>query len=182
MGLIRYSCSHISGSQEPIPHQIWTVDVFHHTPPIHGIQNAEMKEKFFVTSSLLYSTGFRNLIAWVQSLLDRCCDLRSHIPEQSWTWALLMHHVIILHHSLSWSAQCYRTQLCSSSYQHLNHSIDVGHVCKSDYFPSEETGDSIMTNVENTTYLTVAVHSSHTTNLGLKFLNFGFDFTFLERI
>ena len=28
-------------------HQIWAVDVFHHAPPIHGIQNAEMQKKFF---------------------------------------------------------------------------------------------------------------------------------------
>ena len=35
-------------------HQIWAVDV-HHAPPIHGIQNAEMQKKFFVSSSLLYS-------------------------------------------------------------------------------------------------------------------------------
>ena len=26
-------------------HQIWAVDVFHHAPPIHGIQNAEMQKK-----------------------------------------------------------------------------------------------------------------------------------------
>ena len=26
-------------------HQIWAVDVFHHAPPIHGIQNTEMKKK-----------------------------------------------------------------------------------------------------------------------------------------
>ena len=37
------------------PHQIWTVDVFHHAPLIHGIQDAEMQKKFFVTSTLLYS-------------------------------------------------------------------------------------------------------------------------------
>ena len=37
------------------PHQIWTVDVFHHARRIYGIQNAEMQKKFFVTSSLLYS-------------------------------------------------------------------------------------------------------------------------------
>ena len=62
-------------------YQIWAIDFFHHAPPIHGIQNAEMqknktkqnktkqkndtwypkrwnekkKKKFFVTSSLLYS-------------------------------------------------------------------------------------------------------------------------------
>ena len=43
-------------------HQILAVDVFHHAPPIHDIQNAEMqkkkkkkKKKFFVMSSLLYS-------------------------------------------------------------------------------------------------------------------------------
>ena len=30
------------------PHQIWTVDVFHHAPPIHGIQNAEMQKKVFL--------------------------------------------------------------------------------------------------------------------------------------
>ena len=36
-------------------HPIWAVDVFHHAPPIHGIQNTEIKKKFFVTSSLLYS-------------------------------------------------------------------------------------------------------------------------------
>ena len=30
------------------PHQIWTVDVFHHAPPIHGIQNAEMQIKSFL--------------------------------------------------------------------------------------------------------------------------------------
>ena len=26
-------------------HQMWAVDVFHHAPPIHGIQNAEMQKK-----------------------------------------------------------------------------------------------------------------------------------------
>ena len=31
-------------------------------------------------------SGFRNLTVWVQSPLDRCRDLRSHIPKQSWTW------------------------------------------------------------------------------------------------
>ena len=37
MGLIRYSCGHILGPPWTDPHQIWTVDVFHHAPPIHGI-------------------------------------------------------------------------------------------------------------------------------------------------
>ena len=37
-------------------HQIWAVDVFHHAPPRHGIQNAEMQKKFFcdVIASVLY--------------------------------------------------------------------------------------------------------------------------------
>ena len=26
-------------------HQIWAVDVFHHAPPIHGIQNDELQKK-----------------------------------------------------------------------------------------------------------------------------------------
>ena len=39
------------------PHQIWTVDVLHHAPPIHGIQNAEMQKKFFFDfiTSVLYT-------------------------------------------------------------------------------------------------------------------------------
>ena len=36
-------------------HPIWAVDVYHHAPPMHGIQNTEIQKKFFVTSSLLYS-------------------------------------------------------------------------------------------------------------------------------
>ena len=36
-------------------HPIWAVDVFHHAPPAHGVQNTEIQKKFFVTSSLLYS-------------------------------------------------------------------------------------------------------------------------------
>ena len=47
------------GPHEPTdPHQIWTVDVFHHAPPIHGIQNAEMQKKVFcdVIASVLYET------------------------------------------------------------------------------------------------------------------------------
>ena len=47
-------------------HQIWAVDVFHHAPPIHGIQNAEMQKKFFfffcdVIGSVLYFAG-KNLV------------------------------------------------------------------------------------------------------------------------
>ena len=46
-------------------HQIWAVDVFHHAPPRHGIQNAEMqkkkkKKKKIVTSSLQYSIVYKN--------------------------------------------------------------------------------------------------------------------------
>ena len=33
-------------------HQIWAVEVFHHSLPTYGIQNTEMHKKFFVTSSL----------------------------------------------------------------------------------------------------------------------------------
>ena len=42
------------------PHQIWTVDVFHHAPSIHGIQNAEMQKKVFcdVITSVLYRYSF----------------------------------------------------------------------------------------------------------------------------
>ena len=36
-------------------HPILAVDVFHHAPLIHGIQNTEIQKKFFVMSSLLYS-------------------------------------------------------------------------------------------------------------------------------
>ena len=53
MGLVRYSCGHILGHHEP--QQIWAVDVFHHAPRTHGIQNAEMQKKFFVMSLPLYS-------------------------------------------------------------------------------------------------------------------------------
>ena len=37
-------------------HPIWAVDVFHHAPPIHGIQNTEIQNKFFsdVIASVLY--------------------------------------------------------------------------------------------------------------------------------
>ena len=58
VGLIRYSCGHISGPCRTDSHQIWAVDVFHHAPPIHGIQNAEMQKKFFcdVIASVLYTS------------------------------------------------------------------------------------------------------------------------------
>ena len=40
-------------------HQIWAVDVIHHAPPTHGIQNAEMQKKVFcdVIASVLYIDG-----------------------------------------------------------------------------------------------------------------------------
>ena len=49
--------------------QICAVNVFHHAPPMHGIQNAEMqkkkkkkkKKRFFVTSSLRYSIALMPL-------------------------------------------------------------------------------------------------------------------------
>ena len=44
-------------------HPLWAVDVFHHAPPIHGIQNTEIQKKFFVTSSLLYSID-----VWTRSI------------------------------------------------------------------------------------------------------------------
>ena len=45
MGLIRYLCGHISAPMTD-SHKIWAVDDFHHSPQIHGIQNAKMQEKF----------------------------------------------------------------------------------------------------------------------------------------
>ena len=46
-------------------HQIWAVDVFHHAPPIHGIQNAELqkKKKFFcdAIASVLYNVCKRHV-------------------------------------------------------------------------------------------------------------------------
>ena len=59
IGLIRYSCGHISGLHETIPTK-WTVDAFHHASPIwyRGWYpkrwNVKKKGVFFVTS-LLYS-------------------------------------------------------------------------------------------------------------------------------
>ena len=37
-------------------HPIWAMDVFHHAPPIHGIQNTEIQKKVFcdVIASVLY--------------------------------------------------------------------------------------------------------------------------------
>ena len=52
-------------------HQIWAVDIFHHAPPIYGIQNAVMQKKFFMTSSLLYSitlTASYLHLGWVKQL------------------------------------------------------------------------------------------------------------------
>ena len=45
-------------------HPIWAVDVFHHDHalPIHGIQDADLKEKKIVISSILYS--IRNIEIW----------------------------------------------------------------------------------------------------------------------
>ena len=43
-------------------HPIWVVDVFRHAPTIHGIQNTEIQKKFFVTSSLLYSIVYWDVI------------------------------------------------------------------------------------------------------------------------
>ena len=59
MGLIRYSRSHISGFPWTDSHQIWAVNVFHHAPPIHGIQDAEIQKKkkkiCDVVASVLYN-------------------------------------------------------------------------------------------------------------------------------
>ena len=44
-------------------HQIWAVDVFHHAPPIHGIQNAEMQKQIVfcdVMASVLLSVYRQN--------------------------------------------------------------------------------------------------------------------------
>ena len=54
VGLIRYSCGHISGPPWTGSHQIWAVDVFHHAPRIHVFKTLKCK-KFFVMSSLLFS-------------------------------------------------------------------------------------------------------------------------------
>ena len=43
------------------------MDVFHHAPPIHGIQNTEIQKKFFVTLLLLYSI---RLIYYKHCLLE----------------------------------------------------------------------------------------------------------------
>ena len=48
MGHIKYSRGLISGPHVPIPTNFWTVDVFHHAPPIHDIQNAEKRFDFVV--------------------------------------------------------------------------------------------------------------------------------------
>ena len=54
MGLIRYSCGHISGPQTDFQ-QVWALDVFHHALPINGIQNAEIRKKNCdVITSVLY--------------------------------------------------------------------------------------------------------------------------------
>ena len=42
------------GAPRTHPHQIGTVDVFYHAPPIHGIKNAEMQN---VIASVLYRVG-----------------------------------------------------------------------------------------------------------------------------
>ena len=54
MGLIRYSCGHISGPHEPIPTQffLWMFFIMLHW---YIISKTQKSKKFFVTSSLLYS-------------------------------------------------------------------------------------------------------------------------------
>ena len=49
-------------------HQICAVDVFHHVPPIHGVQNAEVQKTFFcdVIASVLY----RGTSVCVTSVID----------------------------------------------------------------------------------------------------------------
>ena len=58
MGLIRYSCGHISGHNKPI-HAIWYVRVFHHVllKYCHD-ENAEMHKRKFDDVTLQYSMLF----------------------------------------------------------------------------------------------------------------------------
>ena len=60
-------------------HPIWAVDVFHHAPPIHGIQNTEIQKKVFcdviasvysmlcapVYSKKQVDSGFTVFISWI---------------------------------------------------------------------------------------------------------------------
>ena len=45
MGLIRYSCGHISGHYDPNSCQIWCARVFHHVLLKYGHEYAEMQKK-----------------------------------------------------------------------------------------------------------------------------------------
>ena len=55
MGLIRYSCGHISGPHEPIPTKfgLWMFFIMLHRYMVSKM--LKLKKKFFVMSSLLYS-------------------------------------------------------------------------------------------------------------------------------
>ena len=56
------------------------MDVFHHAPPIHGIQNAEMQKKVFsdVIASVLYSEQNEIVLAFPYS-----DQLKFHIEDQT---------------------------------------------------------------------------------------------------
>ena len=71
MGL-RYSCGHISGPHEPIPTQFGLWIVFHHAPPIYGIQNAEIQKKSFcdVIASVLCKASILQI--------QHTCTIRAH--------------------------------------------------------------------------------------------------------
>ena len=82
MGLIRYSCGHVSGppsAHEPIPTQfgLWMFFIMLHR---YSIQNTEIQKKFFVTSSLLYSIAETELRCVLKLVSIPCCYFipRSH--------------------------------------------------------------------------------------------------------
>ena len=73
-------------AQEPFLFE--TLDVFHHAPPIYGIQNAEMqkkkREKFFVMSSFLYSIGLNDMLQKIQNFFGG--KLFEDQLQITWRW------------------------------------------------------------------------------------------------
>ena len=104
MGLIRYSCGHISGPHESIPTKfgLWIFFIMIHRYMVS--KTLKCKKKFFVMASLLYSIihmpfpsvniggtyqGCYRYISPCQHIGSKLCGMSIHYPQYTDTFSIL---------------------------------------------------------------------------------------------